>query len=98
MAMEAEYKEGKSGINAKILTLVKQELDCLGDCAMDDIYGTALLLIAKCRFFYTSSYLMLKEMADVAKENPAIDQREAALLGAAIAYLATYFVDQTSAA
>ena len=94
--LEKDYMAGRSGIKDKIAQMVHAELDCLGDGAMDDVYHTALLLIAKCRFFYTSSYLMLKEMGEVAKENPDIDQREAALLGAAIGYLSMYFADQTS--
>jgi len=88
--MEKEYFVGKSGLKDKIALRIKSELECLGNGALDNVYETSLRLIAKCRFFYTSAYQILDEMSEVAKSNPDIDPREAALLSA-ITYLAYYY-------
>ena len=90
---EKEYFVGKAGLKDKIAAKIIAELNCLGDAAIDNVYDTALRLVAKCRFFYTSAYQILREMEEVAKTNPGIDPREASLLSA-ITYLALYFDEQ----
>lgn len=92
-ALEKEYAEGKMGLKAKIAESIKAELDCLGTHAMDDLHYTALIVVAKARFFYTSAFAILEQMMLVARENPNIDPREAALLST-ITYLGEYFEEQ----
>lgn len=91
--LEEEYALTYPQYKAKIANLVDAELKKLDHRAMEDIDHTALHLIAKCRFYYTSAYAILYEMQVVARENPDIDPREAALLST-IKYLAEYFADQ----
>jgi hypothetical protein len=58
-------------------------------------YCLALKLMAKCRFFYTSAYCILKDIHEAGEVNPDIDVREAALM-AVINYLGDYLFEQMS--
>lgn len=83
--------EGKS--RETMYKLLDTEIENLTSADIQDCLGTALKAIGKCRFYYTSSYNILKDMIDIGKINPEIDPREAALISA-INYLSDYFVDQ----
>lgn len=71
----------------------KTVIDNLKDSDLKDPYGIALLLVAKTRFFYTSSYQILSDIMEASKVNPNVDVREAALL-AVINYVSDYAADQ----
>lgn len=90
---EAEYilKNPSFYSNAKKLAETTIESIRLQD--MDDVYGIALALVARCRYYYTSSYSILNDINEAAKVNPNVDVREAALL-AAINYLSDYVACQ----
>ena len=92
---ESEKDYGQNCVNLKdlIVKKVQEEIERMSHRLMDDVYHTALHVIAKGRFFYTSAYQILNEMTQVAKQNPDIDVREAALLSV-INYVAEYFVAQ----
>ena len=92
---ESEKDFATSCINLKdnITKKVQEEIDKMSHRLMDDVYHTALHVIAKARFYYTSAYQILNEMTQVSKQNPDIDVREAALLSV-INYIAEYFVGQ----
>lgn len=88
--LEAEYANDHLGHRDRVLAKIDAEIEHLSHRVTEDVYHTALHVIAKGRFFYTSSYAILFEMTQVAKASPDIDPREAALLSV-IAYLADYF-------
>lgn len=90
---EQDYATHFVQMKTIIAERVKKEIEAMSHCLMDDVYQTALCMIAKARFFYTSSYQILNEMTLVAKQNPDIDVREAALLSV-ISYIADYYVGQ----
>lgn len=60
---------------------------------LKDPYALALLLIAKVRFYYTSSFQILSDMEAAKAANPDVDVREAALL-AVINYGADHLAAQ----
>lgn len=76
-----------------VKNLLNKELAGLRSQDMADPYKVALIFAAKVRFYYTSAYEILNDIAEVGKENPDIDVREAALI-AAINYLASYLANQ----
>lgn len=90
---EKAYAAEFPSVKAKIVLLAKQELMHLHHRVMDDPHHVALHLVAKARFYYTSAYTILNQMAVVQKENPDIDPREAALLST-INYIVEYFDEQ----
>ena len=91
--LEKEYAQNCVNFKDRVQALVNEEIEHLSHRLMDDVHHTALHLIAKARFFYTSAYSILNEMATVAKDNPNIDPREAALLSV-ISYVGEYFEEQ----
>jgi len=91
---ELEYSSGRVDFRNKIAREALAQVDHLSHRLMDDLEHTALHLVAKGRFYYTSAYQILNEMKEVAKQNPDIDPREAALLSA-VTYVADYFETQT---
>ena len=91
--LEQEYAQNCANFKERIQVLVQEEIEHLNHRLMDDVHHTALHLIAKARFFYTSAYSILNEMAIVARDNPNIDPREAALLSV-ISYVGEYFEEQ----
>lgn len=90
---EVDYAANYHDFKKRVMDNVAAELEHLGRRAMEDVFHTALHLVAKARFFYTSSYSILSEMNEVAKHNPDIDVREAALLSA-INYFCEYVETQ----
>ena len=80
VALETEYCQDKPGIKDQIADKIKAELQKHAHNAMDDVRVTALHVIAEARFFYTSAFRILEQMMEVAKTNPNVDPREAALL------------------
>ena len=92
---ELEFFGNKANAIASIEENINKQLDHLGHRLMDDIYHTALHVVAKGRYYYTSAYGILNEMAEAAKINPEIDPREAGLVSAII-YFTEYLFAQTS--
>ena len=90
---ELDYAKNVATLSDIATSKIKEIIEHKAHCLMDDVYHTALCVIAKGRFYYTSTYDILNEMTEVAKQNPDIDVREAALLSV-ISYIADYFVAQ----
>lgn len=86
---EKEYQASCSNLIEQIMKRVDEEIAHFDHRIIDDIAHLALHLVAKARFFYTSAYSILGEMAQVEKSNPDIDPREAATISV-ISYLAEY--------
>ena len=97
--VEKAYLAGSSEIahRDRVISLVKAEMEHFGHRLLDDVLHLALHLVAKSRFFFTSSYIILSEMNDAHGINKDIDPREAAGL-AVIKYVVQYLVDQTTPA
>lgn len=91
--MEQDFAHNCVDYKQRVMANVEKELEHFNHRLMDDIQHLALHLVAKARFFFTSSYSILNEMAEVAKLNPEIDPREAALLSV-INYVAEYLEGQ----
>lgn len=90
---EKLYAVENPSLKAKVLQLAKKELEHLHHRVMDDPHHVALHLVAKARFYYTSAYTILNQMAVAAKENPDLDPREAALLST-INYIVEFIDEQ----
>lgn len=90
---EIEFGGHSGDLKKHIMDRVTAEVEHLSHRLMDDFYHTALHLVAKGRFYYTSAYDILSEMVQVSKDNAEIDPREAVLLST-ITYLASYNVAQ----
>lgn len=90
---EKEYSANDTNYRLKVAARIEKEIMHLGHRLTEDLDHTALHLIAKARFFYTSAYQILMQMVEVSKHNPDIDPREAALLST-ISYLGDYFENQ----
>lgn len=60
---------------------------------MEDVYGFALKLVCRCRFFFTDAEKILTAIKRVTTDNPEVDVREAALV-ATTEYLIDYVADQ----
>lgn len=91
--VEKEFNLTSNTHTARAQVEIRKQIDHLAQHALENIDHFALHLIAKGRFYFTSSYLILNEMAEAAKVNPDINPREAALI-ASVAYLAEYMVSQ----
>ena len=91
--LEQEYSKDHVNFRAQVGERLKAEIEHLSHRIMEDLDHTALHLIAKTRFYFTSAYSILSEMDNVSKENADIDPREAGLLSV-IKYLAEYFEAQ----
>lgn len=90
---EQEYAATCNDFKAVAAKHIKEEFDHLSHRLTEDLYHTALHAIAKGRYFYTSAYRILSGMAEVTKDNPDADPREAALLSV-IDYVAEYLAAQ----
>lgn len=86
---EQEFARENPGFRDIVQKKVREQLEHHRHHLTDDVYGTALHLIAKARFYYTSAFQILREMAEVGKHNPDIDPREASLLSL-LDYVADY--------
>ena len=80
-----------------VKNLLTKELVELKSPDMADPYKVALTFAAKVRFYYTSAYEILSDIAEAGKANPDLDVREAALI-AATNYLASYLANQIAVA
>lgn len=90
---EIDYAAKNPSYGPTIVKLMNEYLDGLKASDLEDVYGIALNVIARIRFFYTASYDILSDIHEASKVNPNIDVREAALL-AAINYVSDYVADQ----
>lgn len=79
------------------ITNAREFLDGVRPQDIEDSYDVALILVAKIRFGYTSSYQILSDIVEASKQNPNVDVREAALL-AVINYVSDYLADQIALA
>lgn len=93
--IEKEYGAEHPGLVDRIMAEVQKQVDHLGHRLHEDIAHTALHVVAGARFFYTSSYTILSEMAQIARLNPEIDPTEAAT-AAAIVYIVEYCYSQVA--
>ena len=92
---EKELGAAETVHRERVMANVDAEILHFSHRIMDDVSHLALHLVAKARFYFTSSYSILEEMMDVAKRNPDIDPREAASL-ATISYIAECLDGQVS--
>lgn len=90
---EIDYIESHANYYDTANKLAYEEIRKLKTDDMSDYFGVALTLVAKCRFYYTSSYNILSDITEAGKVNPNVDIREAALL-AVVNYVADYVADQ----
>ena len=90
---EKEYVNESDISLMEINKKVDNIIDDMCEKDMCDIYHTSLKIIAKGRFYYTSSYDILNSMDKAKKNNPDISPREAALI-ATIEYISDYVVSQ----
>ena len=93
--IECEYEKTNPGMRDIIMKNVDAEIMHLSHRLHEDIAHTALHMVAKARFFYTSAYTILSEMQQVARFNKDIDPREAAA-AATITYLVEYLYSQVN--
>lgn len=91
--IEKDLAAKNNSFISTIKKLADKEIDQLRSSDMEDIYDVALKIIAKARFYYTSSYSILSDINEAGKKNPNVDVREAALL-AAINYMGDYLAYQ----
>lgn len=90
---EKEFSVGVADFTRRIMDKVEDEITHLGHRIRDDVYHTALHVVAKARFYYTSAYWILRDIAEAGKVDGNSDVREAALI-ATINYVADYLEHQ----
>ena len=90
---ERTYREGNQNAVTTIVRMAKEYLDTASVAEFKDPHDVALDLVAKCRFYYTPAYDILKNIRDAEIANPNVAVREAALL-AVIDYVSKYIADQ----
>lgn len=91
--LEKGYLVVDSTYVAKAKQCVTEYVESLSTNDMDNLPEVVLAAVAKCRFYFTASYDILNGMHEVAKVNPEIDPREAALISV-LYYVTDYFIDQ----
>lgn len=94
--LEKEYIDNNTSYLYNSLDRLNTLILDLKASDLTDTYALSLVIIAKIRFYYTSSYSILSDMREASIVNPDITPREAALL-AAINYVSDYISDQISA-
>lgn len=92
--LEKDFVAQNPDFKQRAMKAIEEQLEHLHHRLMEDLWHTALHVIAKGRFYYTSAYDILREMAEVEKSNPNVDPRDAALLSA-ISYVLAWAADQT---
>lgn len=90
---EKEFGVGVADFTRRIMEKVENEITHLGQRIRDDVYHTALHVVAKARFYYTSAYWILRDIAEAGEVDGNTDAREAALI-ASINYIADYLEQQ----
>ncbi len=91
--LEKNYESINGSSYDTIVKLVKEEIDKIGLPDLNDPYRISLLLVAKCRFFFTNSYEILNDIDEAGKINPNLSPRDAATI-ATIYNLLDYFLEQ----
>ena len=91
--IEKEYLVVDSNYMVKAKQCVNDYVESLSANDMDNLPEVVLAAVAKCRFYFTAAYDILNGMHEVAKVNPDIDPREAALISV-LYYVTDYFVGQ----
>jgi hypothetical protein len=92
---EKEFELNNPAYRTNIAKYLKEELSHLKMQDLTDINKLALKLIARVRFYYTSSYKILSAIEQASIVNPNIEVREAALL-ATVEYVVDYIAEQMS--
>lgn len=93
---EEEVLAGQSDLRDQIMLRVKEEVERLAHNLHTDLDHTALHMVAKARFYYTSAYSILGEMLQYSRINPEVTPNEA-LLPTVVSYMADYFEAQFKA-
>lgn len=90
--VEASYSPGYD-IRSKVLKDVSDYIELMSKDCFKNPDVIALELIARIRFYFTSSYFILKGICEIGQENPNAPADEAALL-ASLDYVVDYVMDQ----
>lgn len=90
---ERKYAASVSDYRNRAESVFYQELGLLKPEDMNDIYNTALKLIGKAKFYFTSAYDIICSAEAAKKANPKLEPREMFLI-ATIEYVGKYLSDQ----
>lgn len=94
-----DFEKEYAADNKDYLSIVKQNADSyvnsLSGSDLENLDNVCLHLIAKCRYYFTSAYVILSAMNEAYKLNSELEPREAALLSI-IDYLASYMSSQVT--
>jgi len=94
-----DFEKEYAADNKDYLSIVKQNADSyvnsLSGTDLENLDNVCLHLIAKCRYYFTSAYVILSAMNEAYKLNSELEPREAALLSI-IDYLASYMSSQVT--
>lgn len=94
-AEEREFTDSTTDYMIAVDRRFVEELNKLRSVDMGDLYSVALKLVCRARFYYTDAERILSDIVEIAKINPDVDVREAALV-ATINYVADYVAAQMS--
>ena len=92
-AEEREFTDSTTDYMVSVDKRFIVELEKLRSNEMDDVYGVALKLLCRSRFYYTDAEAILSDIVEAAKANPNVDVREAALI-ATLNYVSDYVAAQ----
>lgn len=92
-AEEREFTDSTTDYMIAVDRRFIEELAKLRSADMEDVYSVALKLVCRARFYYTDAESILTDIVEIAKINPNVDVREAALV-ATINYVADYVAAQ----
>lgn len=90
---QEEYALKNPNYYTNVADSAKQYVNNLSKDQIQDVYAISLMLVAGVRFYYTPAFNILSDINEVAKVNPEVDVREAALL-AVVNYISDYFASQ----
>lgn len=93
--IEKDYINKSPEYFSIVKKLAEKEIDLITEKDLYYPYDISRKLVAKCRFYYTSSYNILNDINNNTIDNKEIDIREAALIST-INYICDYLSDQIS--
>lgn len=93
--IELEYISKNSSCIETMKKLSEEVIESIKLPDLTDPYKISLDLIGKCRFFYTSSYEILREINEAGIINPDLQPRDAATISV-INYILDFFIEQMS--
>lgn len=91
--LEKDYLSAMPNLKDKVFKDVEQYVETLSFNDLNDVYCVCKYIVAKIRFFFTSSFDILTEMEKVGKDNPKASAEDASLIAAA-KYISRYISDQ----